>query len=225
LALVAGILAALRLAERTGQGQVLDCSLLATAVWTQTTDLSVALVDGAQPSKRDRRHQIVAIANRFQCQDGRWIVLNMTEARWWPLFCEVMGKPEWIDDPRYVTSKTRFDHIAELTDLIDGVFATATLAEWGVRFDAAGLIWGPASTLAELAVDPQAEAIGMYPFIEHPAGRFRTVAAPLFIRGADIGPRGPAPEIGQHTTAILGAAGLAEAEIAELAASGVIGIG
>jgi crotonobetainyl-CoA:carnitine CoA-transferase CaiB-like acyl-CoA transferase len=225
LALVAGILAALRLAERTGEGQVLDCNLLATAAWTQTTDLSVALIDGAQPTKRDRRHQVSALANRFECLDGRWIVLNMTETRWWAPFCRTIERPDWIDDPRFHSAKARFDNISELTDLIDAVLATQPLSVWASRFDAAGLIWGPAATLAELAVDIQAEAIGMYPYIDHPAGRFRTVAAPMFIRGTDIGPRGPAPEIGQHTREILGSAGLTDDEIAELVSAGVIGVG
>lgn len=223
LALVAGILAALRLVERTGEGQVLDCNLLATAAWTQVTDLAVALVDGHQPAKRDRRHLIGALANRFRCKDDRWIMLNMTEARYWPPFCQAVERPAWIDDPRFVTMKTRFDNMPELTDLMDAVFAARTLAEWAIAFDAAGLIWGPVATLVELANDPQAETIGMYPYIEHPAGRFRTIAAPIFIRGADIGPRGPAPELGEHTRKVLVDAGYSEEEVTALAADGVIG--
>ncbi len=223
LALVAGILAALRLAERTGEGQVLDVNLLATAAWTVATDLSVALIDGYQPGRRDRRHLITPLANRFRCRDDRWIVLNMIETRFWPVFCTAIGHPEWIADKRFVSPKARFEAMAELTDLIDSAFATRTLAEWAEVFDGAGLIWGPASTLVELAVDPQLEAIGMYPYINHPNGRFRTVAAPMFIRGADVGPRGPAPELGEHTTDILVAAGLSTDEVSQLIADGVVG--
>ena len=119
--------------------------------------------------------------------------------------------------------RNRFDNMAELTDLLDAMFATRNLGEWGASFDASGLIWGPASTLAELAIDPQAEAIGMYPYIEHPAGRFRTVAAPMFIRGADVGPRGPAPDVGEHTGEVLRAAGLTPDEVRALASAHVIG--
>lgn len=224
LGLVAGILASLRLMERTGEGQILDCSLLATAAWTQTSDLSVALIDGHDPSKRDRRHLVSALANRFRCKGDRWIILNMTEIRFWPMFCRAVDHREWIDDPRFASPKDRFDNMAELTDLIDSVFASKTLAEWGPIFDSAGLIWGPAATLSELANDPQAEAIGMYPYIDHPAGRFRTVAAPMFIRGADVGPRGPAPELAQHTREVLLDAGVTEAELVELANLGVVGV-
>lgn len=223
LAMVAAILAALRLKEQTGEGQVVDVSLLATATWTMATDLAPTLIDGRQPSKRDRRHLIAPLANRFRCADDRWVILNMPEPRWWPIFCEAMGRSEWIDDPRFSTVKGRFDNMPELTDMLDELFASRTLAEWGRALDEAGLIWGPASTLVELASDPQAEAAGLFPEIPHPAGPFRTVAAPMHLRDVEIGPRGPAPELGQHTAEVLASLGLTPGEVAAMAAAGVVG--
>ena len=66
LALVASILATLRLAERTGEGQAVDASLLGTAAWTMATDLSAVLIDGRELTKRDRHHLISPLANRFR---------------------------------------------------------------------------------------------------------------------------------------------------------------
>src|SRR5207237_9480444 len=140
--------------------------------WTMPTDLSAILIDGRAPTKRDRHHAIAPLANRFRCGDDRWILLNMPELRWWPRFCDAFGHPEWIEDQRFETAKSRFDNMPELTDLMDSVFASKSLDEWGRIFDAAGLIWGPASTLVELAADPQAEAAGMFPIIDHPGGKF-----------------------------------------------------
>jgi crotonobetainyl-CoA:carnitine CoA-transferase CaiB-like acyl-CoA transferase len=223
LALALGILAALRLAERTGEGQAVDASLLGTAVWTMATDLSAVLIDGREPTKRDRHHLISPLANRFLCGDGRWILLTMPELHWWPRFCEAFGHLEWITDARFDTMKNRFDNMPDLIDLMDAEFATRPRDEWGRLFDEAGLIWGPASTLSELATDPQAEAAGLFPDIDHPAGRFRTVAVPIHIDGAGIRPRGPAPDIGQHTEEVLEAAGLTPGEVAALAAAGIVG--
>jgi crotonobetainyl-CoA:carnitine CoA-transferase CaiB-like acyl-CoA transferase len=65
--------------------------------------------------------------------------------------------------------------------------------------------------------------VGLFPTIEHPGGSFRTIGAPLSISGADVRPRGPAPEIGEHTTAVLTELGLDEAELARLAEDGIVG--
>lgn len=224
LALTVSILAALRLVEQTGEGQVVGASLLGTAAWTMATDLSAPLIDGRQPSKRDRHHRIVPLANRFRCSDDRWIIFNMPEEHWWPRFCEAVGLDHLLNDDRFDTVRTRFQNMPFLIDLIDDVFATKTMAEWAPIFDDAGLIWGPAATLVELTNDPQAEAIGLFPEIDHPDGAFRTVAVPLSIAGADIGPRGPAPEVGAQTRQVLEEVGFSGAEIEGMAAAGIVGL-
>jgi crotonobetainyl-CoA:carnitine CoA-transferase CaiB-like acyl-CoA transferase len=224
LALLASVLAALRLVERTGQGQVIDVSLFATAAWTMATDLSATLVDGQNPTMLGRRGRPHALHGSYRCADGRWILLFMPEPHWWPRFCVAVERPEWADDPRFETIPARARHMSELTDLMDEQFATRTLAEWGRRFDEAGFIWGPAATVTELADDPQAAALGLFPTISHPtAGSFRTVAIPIRIRGADIGPRGPGPDVGQHTREVLTELGVTPEEVAALAAEGVVG--
>ena len=125
LALALGILAALRLAERTGEGQAVDACLLGTAVWTMATDMSAVLIDGREPTKRDRHHLISPLANRFLCGDGMWILLTMPEVHWWPRFCEAFGHPEWITDPRFDTMKNRFDNMPVLIDMMDETFRHA----------------------------------------------------------------------------------------------------
>src|SRR3954452_7790516 len=138
LALVAAILAALRLVERTGEGQVLDVSLLATAAWAMATDLAAALVDGQDPPTVGRRNRLHALQGSFRCADDRFVLLFMPEPHWWPRFCETVGRPEWIDDPRFETVVSRAQHMHEITDLMDELFATRPLAEWGRMFDEAG---------------------------------------------------------------------------------------
>lgn len=224
LAMVASVLAALRLVERTGEGQVVDVNLLATAAWTMATDLSGTLVDGQNPPMLGRRGRFHALQGAFPTSDGRWILLFMPEPHWWPRFCTAVGRTEWVDDPRLATYAARREEMDHVTDLLDELFVTRTLAEWARLFDEQGFIWAPAATVAELAADPHAEAIGLFPELEHPeAGRFRTVAAPLGLRGADVAPRGPAPEVGQHTGEVLGELGLGAEEVRALAAQGVVG--
>lgn len=223
LSLLASILAALRLAEATGEGQVVEANLLATATWTMSTDLAATLVDGRPPTsgRRSRPH---ALHGAFRCADGRWLVLFMPEPRWWEPFCEAVGHPEWATDERFADIGARRQHMGELTDLLDEAIAAKPLEEWARIFDGYRFIWGPASTLPELASDPQAESLHLYREVsDADAGDFRTVAAPVHVEGADITPRGPAPAVGAHTRDVLTELGLSDDDVRGLAADGVVG--
>jgi crotonobetainyl-CoA:carnitine CoA-transferase CaiB-like acyl-CoA transferase len=222
LSMVAAILAALRVVERTGEGQVVDVSLMHTATWTMSADLSSVLIDGHQPGKRVRDQRLAVIATAFRCADDRFLILNMLEQRWWRPFCETLGHPEWVDDERFHNARARFDNMPEITRLIDAVFASKTSEEWSKILDDAGLIWGPAVTLAELAADEQAAAAGVYADIDAVEGTFRTVAVPMHVSGAEIRPRGPAPALAEHTLEVLREAGLTDDEIKDLDAAGTI---
>jgi crotonobetainyl-CoA:carnitine CoA-transferase CaiB-like acyl-CoA transferase len=223
LALFGGVLAALRLVEATGEGQVVDVSLLAAAAWTMSSDLSATLVDGVTPTPQGRIARPHALHGGFRCADRRWILLFMPEPRWWPPFCEAVGHPEWVDDERFATVGARAANMPELTRLMDDAFATRPLSEWSALFDERSFIWGPASTVSEFAADEQAAADGLFPTIEEPSGRrFRTVRAPLRLRGGDIGPRGPAPGGGEHTAAVLTELGVTGDDLAALTRDGVI---
>jgi crotonobetainyl-CoA:carnitine CoA-transferase CaiB-like acyl-CoA transferase len=223
LALFGGVLAALRLVEATGEGQVVDVSLLAAAAWTMSSDLSATLVDGVTPTPQGRIARPHALHGGFRCADRRWILLFMPEPRWWPPFCEAVGHPEWVDDERFATVGARAANMPELTRLMDDAFATRPLSEWSALFDERGFIWGPASTVSEFAADEQAAADGLFPTIEEPSGRrFRTVRAPLRLHGGDIGPRGPAPGVGEHTAAVLTELGVTGDDLAALTRDGVI---
>ena len=114
--------------------------------------------------------------------------------------------------------------MAELVDAIDAVLASRTRDEWGALFDAHGLVWGPVLSLHEVVADPHAEAIGLFPEIEHPRlGRYATVKAPMRFASVETGPRGPAPEVGEHSRALLAELGYGEAAIQRLFDAGAVG--
>ena len=162
ISFVAGILAALRQAERTGEGQTIETSLLETAIWTQATDYSVTAVDRHPVRRRTRANLLSVTANRYPCGDGNWIVLNMPEASAWPKLAKAIGREDLIDHPDYATPKDRYQRMPELVALMDQELAAKSRDEWGTIFDAAGVIWGPVLGLHEVASDPQAEALGLF---------------------------------------------------------------
>lgn len=106
---------------------------------------------------------------------------------------------------------------AEIVPEIRALFASADLSEWAARLDDAGLIWAPVAELPEVIEDPGLRQAGAFELIQHPrAGAMETIAAPFWIRDADIAVRGPAPDLGQHTREIFEAAGIPTARIQEL---------
>ena len=224
LAMVGAILGALRLAERSGKGQVVETSLYEAAVWTQASDYAVTAVDHMPVRKRRRDELLTITGNRFPCGDGNWVVFNMLpDAAYWPRLCEAIGLQEIIADERFVDSKARYRNMAELIEIFDTALAAKSRDEWGKIFDAANLIWGPVMGLHEVPQDAHAQELGMFPTIEHPQlGPYTTVNIPMRFATADVKPQGPAPQIGEHSEQILRDFGIGDAAIAALKNAGIV---
>ncbi len=150
----------------------------------------------------------------------------MPEASAWPKLTRAINREIWLDDERFKDGKARYQNMAALVALIDEALAAHGRDEWGRIFDEHGIIWGPVLALHEVAADPHAEAIGLFPEIEHPEfGSYRTVNVPMRFANADVKPRGPAPAVGEHSRELLAELGVANAEIEQLISSGVIHAG
>lgn len=223
LALFGSIMAALRVAEKTGEGQVVETSLYEAAVWSQATDYAVTAIDHAPVRQRSREQLFLPTANRYPCGDGKWVVFNMPETRYWPMFCKAIEKPEWLDDERLTDVRSRFHLMHELVPLIDEALAARSRDEWGKIFDEAGLIWGPVLALHEVAADAQAEAINLFPEMNHETlGNYKTVSIPMRFANTEVKPRHRAPTLGENTRATLKAAGFDDKTLDQLAENGVI---
>lgn len=223
LALVVAILGALRLVDRTGEGQIVETSLYETAVWTQASDYGVTAVDKAPVRYRSRHNMLLPTANRYPCGDGKWVVFNMPEASAWPNFCKAIGREDWLKDERFEDASSRYRHMEELVDGIDAALAKKSRDQWGEIFDQAGLIWGPVLALHEVPDDRQANAINLFPRLKHERlGEYPTVSIPMRFGNAEVGPGGPAPTPGQDTEGVLREAGMPAEEIEQLISTGVI---
>lgn len=225
LAMVSAILAALRLAEKSGESQAVETSLYETAVWTQASDYAVTAVDHAPVRKRSRKQMLAITANRFPCGDDKWVVFNMLpDPAWWPRMCQAIEVEELIDDERFADSRARYKNMGALIDLIDAGLAKRSRDEWGTLFDKAGLIWGPVMALHEVPQDPHAIELGMFPKIDHPEhGAYHTVNIPMRFANADVKPRGPAPTVGEHSTELLNEFGFSSSDISALFEAGTVG--
>jgi crotonobetainyl-CoA:carnitine CoA-transferase CaiB-like acyl-CoA transferase len=222
LATVSAILAAIYERERTGRGRLVETSLLRSGVYAVGTDMAIHLRLGRIASTRPREDAVNPLANFFRTADGHWLCLNPRDGGAdWPDIAGALGRPELAGDPRFAGGKARRANRAELVGLLDEAFGRLNLAEVSGRLDAADVVWAPVQTLAECVADPQAEAAGC--FVETPnpkGGTFRAPAAPARFPGADDGPKGPAPALGEHTRQVLAQAGYSAAEIDALLAAG-----
>uniref|UniRef100_A0AAU2ADZ6 CoA transferase n=1 Tax=Streptomyces sp. NBC_00093 TaxID=2975649 RepID=A0AAU2ADZ6_9ACTN len=204
--LVAGVLAALLRRERTGEGGVVDVSLLRSGTYANGNDLALQNFFGKRGRTRPRTEHESPLYNSYRTADDRWFWLVGLEGnRHWPGVVKALGRADLETDERFATGKARRGHVRELIAEFDAEFARRTLAEWAARFDAEGVWWAPVQTLAEVAADPQAEAVGA--FVEQPgmgdAPPLRTVATPVSFWGVDDKPRAGAPTLGEHTDDVL----------------------
>jgi crotonobetainyl-CoA:carnitine CoA-transferase CaiB-like acyl-CoA transferase len=217
LSLVAGILAALRVRDRTGEGQVVDVSLLQIGLYVQGNDLAAALATRQDPPAHDRTRPRNPLWNAYPTGDGRWLFLVMIESdRYWPALCRALEREDWIADPRFDSAVTRLRNNAELVALLDGLFRARTLAEWEKRFADFELIWSPMRRMSEIFDDPQIRAMGYWRGVDHPsAGRFETMGPPFDLSATPLAADRPAPALGADGEAVLREAGLSDREIAE----------
>lgn len=221
---LAATLAALRLRDLTGEGQVVDISLQQTGVYTIATDFARTLVDGTQPRVLDRTAPDNPLFNTYPTSDGQWVLLvHMTPDPYWPKLCAALGCEELATDPAYASMSSRRSRGRELAAFIEARFREHDLAHWAAALDEHGLIWAPMVGLPDVVADPALRGRGAFQPLELPQGTFETVGTPFVIQGAGIGVRGPASAPGADTAAVLAAAGLSDDEVAEYAAGGVFG--
>lgn len=225
LSLLSAVLAALRLRDMTGEGQTVEVALMQVAAWTISTDLVGTLATGQNPQLHFRDRWPSALTCRYRCADDRWIALCMPGPKdFFPDFVECLGRSEWLEDERFNTLEARTANSEQLVAACDEVFAEAPRQVWAERLDARKLTWAPVQTPLDIVDDPQMRSIGVFDEIEdHPLGPLSTVAAPFRIHGADIGSRGPAPQVGQHSREVLREAGYGAEEIDSLVERAIVG--
>jgi crotonobetainyl-CoA:carnitine CoA-transferase CaiB-like acyl-CoA transferase len=223
MALAFGIAAALLGREHTGRGTVVDVSLLATAMWTLSSDLLSAL-QGARPrAPMGERTFVTPTVGSYRTSDGRHIQLVFLESdRYWPAFCELIGRPDMVSDPRFASHAARIEHCADCVAELDAEFASRTFEEWKELLHRIDVPWAPVQAVEELIDDPQVVANDYVGEVHLDGGdTYRLPRVPVQFDEAGPALR-RAPEHGEHTEAILLDLGYSWDDIAALQQSAVI---
>jgi crotonobetainyl-CoA:carnitine CoA-transferase CaiB-like acyl-CoA transferase len=224
LSVAGAIAAALVKRERTGEGSVVDVSLLATAMW-QISPLVVAskLFGMSSLPRGDRRMSPNPGVGVYRTKDDRFISLILLQSdKHWDDFAARLERPILVEDERFNHSSTRAQNGPECIDILDGAFAERTLDEWKNRLETFDGVWTPFQTLDELYADPQVIANGYLPAMTHGSGdEVQLVASPAQFDEAPIEVE-RAPELGEHTELILNELGIDWDEITAMKESGAI---
>ncbi|MFC1901092.1 CaiB/BaiF CoA transferase family protein [Chloroflexota bacterium] len=221
MSLALGIMTALYVREKTGEGQEVNTSLFNTGVWAVSSDLSATLVTGQDRQALSRKDTGSPLMNIYETKDERWLYLSVGEGTW-SNFCHALGQ-EMERDPRFATPESRLENHFELYDVMREVFLSKTLDEWSPRLNEAMVTWAPLQNLPEVINDQQARANDFFIPLDHPThGRIEVVANPVKLSKTKEEIRMPAPEPGQHTDEVLSEFGYTDKEIAQLREQEVI---
>jgi len=224
MTIAGGIMGALFHRERTGEATTVDVSLLGVGLWAmgQALALSLALDKPWAPPPADAMGSN-PLSRTYQTADGRTLWFTCLQAaKYWPLLCETVGRPELATDPRFADHASLMANNRAASDELDKVFAGATLAEWRLRLaDFAGQ-WAVMQDTLEATEDPQTVANGYVQDCETASGTpFRLAAAPVQFDGVPAVP-GRAPGLNEHGDAILEELGFDWDAIVDLKVRGVV---
>jgi crotonobetainyl-CoA:carnitine CoA-transferase CaiB-like acyl-CoA transferase len=217
------ILAALRHAERTGEGQHVDMALLDTQVAMLANLGANYLVSGQVPGRAGNAHQNIVPYQVFEvapAADGHkdHLILAVGNDGQYAKFCEVAGRPELATDPRFAKNQDRVRNRAVLVPLLEAIMKGRTKADWLAALEAAKVPCGAINNLAEVFADPQVVQRGMVTEWEHPLQpALRLVASPIKLGATPVRNDLPPPLLGQHTEQVLRELlGCSDARLSEL---------
>ncbi|WP_216588386.1 CaiB/BaiF CoA transferase family protein [Streptomyces brasiliscabiei] len=193
-----GILAALRHRERTGEGQLVEVTLLGSLLSAMVNQASGYVAAGVVPGRLGNAHPSIAPYDTFRTAD-RPIALAVGNDRQFTALVTALGRPELAEDGRFRTNPGRVAHRAELRAALEQATVTRPADHWAEALPAVGVPAGPVNSLDEAFA--HAERLGLGALADV-AGTLQ-VAHPIHLSGSPARYRLPPPELGEHTEAVF----------------------
>lgn len=211
-----GILAALYERERTGEGKAIEISMFETMVEWMGFPLYYAFEGASPPPRTGAFHASIFPYGPFRAGDGRTVMLGIQNEREWTKFCEiVLEHPELANDARFSSNSKRSAARAELTAIIENVFASLSADQVIEKLEAAQIANAQMNTLHDVWRHPQLEARRRWVEIDSPVGALPALLPPTARTPEEVR-MDPVPALGEHTEALLGELGFEAAAIAKL---------
>jgi crotonobetainyl-CoA:carnitine CoA-transferase CaiB-like acyl-CoA transferase len=219
-----GVLAALRVRENTGVGQMVDIALVDSVFASLENIPQKLFVEGVIPERIGNRYEFVYPYDSFRTRDG-WVIIGIANDSIWRRFLEASGIPGLGEDPRFGSNKMRVENHASLKPFIEGWTAEKAVAEIVSLMNESGVPACPIHDVGQVVEDPHVSvARKMVVEVDQPGiGRIRVLGNPVKMSETRPTPRGPAPSLGEDTGEVLEELlGLDGAQISALRKRGVI---
>lgn len=223
--LAGGIAAALYRREKTGQGAVVDVSLLGSGLWAMSASIAGAHVRGeSNIEQQDRRRPPNPLGNLYRTKDDRFFMLGMLQAdRYWARLCEVFGRDDLARDPRFADMSSRAANATECVAALDAIFSGLTFAQTKELLDRQEGPWSEIGFPIDALGDEQARINGYLEVVEYEGGAtLPMVRVPVRFDDDEARPLRRAPRHGEHTDEIVTALGYDEQGLLDLKIAGVI---
>lgn len=216
------VMAALRVAEKTGLGQHLDLSLYNSAIMFQQSSIASYLSSGEKPLKTGTGAPYSAPNEAYPTKDG-WIMIAAYHDDRWIALCRLLNKPELATHPEFATIPLRVANRKKLMAELTVLLSTKTSAEWQALMEAEDIICGPIAEYDMVMDSPQLKHNGLIVDTHNSvAGTVRMPGLALGDRNAQSRVRYGPPALGEHTKDVLRDFGLTEDQIAALEADQVV---
>jgi crotonobetainyl-CoA:carnitine CoA-transferase CaiB-like acyl-CoA transferase len=224
-AIAGGIAAALFQRGQTGEGAVVDVSLLGAAAWQMAPDLVATGLLGEESLVRFTPEEPSGpLTTFYRTGDDRFLLLMMLQGNAvWAELCGAIERPDLAADPRFATAAARAEHTAECVEELRKVFDSAPLVDWKARLSGIEGVWAPIQTPTEVLADPQVLANGYLRPVTTRDGAhtYSLVANPVQFDETPPDLR-RAPDQWQHTDEVLAELGIDAARVAALRAAAVV---
>jgi len=208
--------------ERTGKGSYVTTSLLAEGVWAAGVFVQAALAEAKFFGLHDRKSPPNPAMNVYRSADNQWFLLLATPDKLTAL-ASAIGRPELLTDPRFSDPAKLVANAAQLTAVLDEVFAAQPMAHWREALGHAHITFGEVKAPSDVVNDPQLRDNDIVVPLEGAGGKLTaTISSPMQVHGVAKVPARRAPDLGEHNDEVLKQLGFSASDIDRLRASSVI---
>lgn len=208
---------------KTGKGQMVDVSLAESGLPWFAWEAAAYFANHTIPEATGHRHRVSAPYQAIKAKDA-YMMIGCANQRTWEKFCtQVIGKPKWITDERYLTNSLRHQHVVELEREIEEITKQQEAYYWIEKCEQAGVPAGPINNFGEAMNNEHYLARDMVKELEHPViGKMKVIGSPTKFSDTPAEINTPAPLLGQHSEAVLQELGYEAERIQRLIDRGVI---